>query len=111
MAKVALAGGAVDFRAGHAVAAVGGGRHARAIARRGPETRQAAAASVFGVRREDLRAAAGAAENARTRFVIQPARAGPLGALVAEHMLGCGGEGLGDGLRGGHGGPLTSSPA
>src|SRR3546814_2810829 len=110
MAKVALAGGAVDFRAGHAVAAVGWGRPARSIACRGPESRPAAAALVFGVRREDFRAAAGAAENARPLFVIQLARARPLGAMAAQHMLGFGGEGLGDGFSVGHGGLLRSVP-
>src|SRR3546814_12754697 len=87
MAKVALAGGAVDFRAGHAVAAVGGGRHARAIAGRGPETRPAAAALVFGVRRKDFRAAAGAAEDARPLLVVQLARTRPLGDVAAQPML------------------------
>src|SRR3569623_3300944 len=84
VAEMAAAGGAMDFRAGHEEAAVGG-RLGRAWDRV-VEARPAGAALELQLALEQRRVAAGAGEGAGPLLVQQRATAGALGPVLAHDV-------------------------
>src|SRR6185369_11323022 len=85
MAEMAAALGAMDLGSGHEVAGVGRGLDG--VGDRRPEGRPARAAFVLGTRVEQGLAAAGTAEGASALLVVERAGEGPLGAVVAQHVM------------------------
>src|SRR5687768_3274908 len=85
MAEMAAALGAMDLGAGHEMAGVGRGADRAGHWR--PEGGPARAAFVLGARIEQGLAAAGAAEGASAFLVVERAGEGPLGAVVAQHVM------------------------
>src|SRR5689334_2750240 len=92
MTQMTAAAAAMGFGADHAVAGVGGGfhriRHGRIEA--GP----AGAAFIFGAGFEQFRAAAGTEEFARPLLIIQRTGAGAFGAVLAQHAILLGRQGI-----------------
>src|SRR5437660_3750442 len=82
---MAAAFGAMHLGAAHAVAVVGRGRDGVVLGC--PEGRPAAAAFVLGRRIEQRLAAAGAAELAGALLVVERARSGALGRVLAQHLV------------------------
>src|ERR1700733_5940274 len=84
MAEMAAAAAAMHFGADHAIGAVGRGFDRACF--RIVETRPAGAAVEFFLRGEQFLLAAGAIKRAGALFVIERARARPLGAVLAHDM-------------------------
>src|SRR5262249_28262165 len=90
VAEVAAAAAAVHLGADHQEAGVVARRHG--VRQRGVEARPAGVALELGLRREERERAAGAEERAVAVLVHERARPGALGALLAEDVVGGGGE-------------------
>src|SRR5712692_6627346 len=85
VAEVTTAAPAVHLGANHAEAPVPGG--ADTVIDRRPEAGPPRAAVELGFRREERQVAARAVEGAATVFLVERARAGVLGPVLAEHSV------------------------
>src|SRR5439155_22580325 len=85
MAEVTAAMPAMHHVADHEEAAVGIGLHL--VVERRPETRPAGAAVKLGLRREQRLPATGAVVDHGPILLIERARTGALGAVLAQHMV------------------------